>query len=112
MATTDPIIERLISVARLQTTISYGDVANLMDIDLRNPEGRAEISRILGEVSSKEVQSGRPMLSAVVIYKDEFLPGPGFFELARTLGRFEDGGDKLHFYIEELRRVYEYWSGR
>jgi len=51
------------------------------------------------------------MLSVVVVYKHgEQMPGPGFFELARSLGH--QFRDETQFWIEELRRVYRVWSGQ
>ena len=39
-------------------------------------------------------------------------PGPGFFELARELGRLEQNGDKSAFWKEERDNVYEAWRRR
>jgi hypothetical protein len=38
------------------------------------------------------------------------MPGPGFFELARSLGyQFRD---ETEFWVEQLHRVYRVWSRR
>jgi hypothetical protein len=38
------------------------------------------------------------------------LPGHGFFELARELGRLRDGSE-VAFHQQELRRVRQHYSG-
>ncbi len=49
------------------------------------------------------------MLSVVVVHKHgDMEPGPGFFELAKHLGR--DTKDLLRFWIDELKKVHAYWS--
>jgi hypothetical protein len=47
----------------------------------------------------------------IVVYKDGGMePGPGFFELARQRGH--DVSNKEAFWIQELRKVHEYWRGK
>jgi hypothetical protein len=75
--------------------------------------GRAFLRRIgsiLGELSEDEHRAGRPLISAVVVASETAVPGGGFFELARRLGLLK-AEEKDSFYIQELRRVYDYWSG-
>ncbi len=44
----------------------------------------------------------------VVPKESDMQPGPGFFHLAKRLGR--DTSDKTTCWVEELRRVHEYWG--
>jgi molybdopterin synthase catalytic subunit len=47
---------------------------------------------MLGEISSEEDTAGRGMLTVVVVHKvGDMQPGPGFFELAKHLGRDTTG---------------------
>ena len=103
------IHKKLMEVAHLQTTISYSELAPLADLDMSRDNDRAEIGRILGEVSVHEHEEGRPMLSAVVTHKDGD-PGKGFYTLARELGVMAWRIDKLAFWSQELRKVHDYWS--
>lgn len=49
------------------------------------------------------------MLTVVVVHKDgDQMPGPGFFQLARSLGR--DTRDGEAFWIGEMEEVYRAWS--
>ena len=43
---------------------------------------------MLGEISSEEDAAGRGMLTVLVVHRaGDMQPGPGFFELAKQLGR-------------------------
>jgi hypothetical protein len=51
------------------------------------------------------------MLSAVVVHKHgDMQPGPGFFELAKALGR--DVRDPLVCWVAEFNKVHGYWTNR
>ncbi len=50
------------------------------------------------------------MLSAVVVRKEDGLPGQGFFDLAKDLGRSVTDQDA--FWINEVRKVYSYWGSQ
>src|SRR6266403_499790 len=64
---------------------------------------------LLGEISSEEDASGRGMLSVIVVHKfGDMQPGPGFFELAKKLGR--DTSDILKCWVDELKKVHAVWS--
>jgi hypothetical protein len=66
---------------------------------------------LLGQISSEEDAARRGMLTVVVIHKaGDMQPGPGFFELAKSLGR--DIEDPMKFWIDELHRVFAVWSRR
>ena len=105
------IHKKLTEVARAQATISYSELAPLVDLDMSRDSDRAEMGRILGEISTHEHEERRPMLSAVVTHKDGD-PGKGFYTLARELGVMARRMSKLAFWSQELRRVHDYWSTR
>ena len=49
------------------------------------------------------------MLTVIVVHKEgDMQPGPGFFELARELGR--DTGDVLKCWVDEVRKVHAAWG--
>ena len=82
----------------------------MVGLDMSSPYDRRRIGSILGELSEDEHRAGRPLISAVVVASGTAVPGGGFFELARRLGLLR-AEDKDSFYIQELRRVHDYWSG-
>lgn len=100
----------LIDFARREDTIPYSDLVARIGAIALDPHSYA-MRAFLGEISTAEHNEGRGMLSVFVVYKyGEQMPGPGFFELARTLGyQFRD---ETEFWIGELQKVYRVWSRR
>ena len=91
--------------ARNRSTTTYSAlVAEIRAVPL-DPNSKV-LAEILDEISTESDATGKGMLSAVVVHKDDDdLPGPGFFALAKQLGR--DTSDKLAFHSAEVRRVHE-----
>jgi len=109
MTKVNSLYDRLMEVARAGKTITYGEIAPMLNLNMESQADRTEIGRILGEISTREHNEGRPMLSAVVVRKETQYPGEGFFNLARELG-LHHGNDDLAFFVEELKRVHAYWK--
>jgi hypothetical protein len=64
---------------------------------------------LLDKISRGEDAVGRGMLTVVVVHKHgDMQPGPGFFELAKALGRDTKNIEKC--WIDELRKVHAIWS--
>ncbi len=103
------IYEKLKEVARTATVTYYSAIAPLAGLDMDSPNDRYKIGAILDDINQHERELSRPMLSAVVVHKDTLMPGQGFFTLARALGLFI-GNDRDKFYIQELRKVHDYWA--
>src|SRR5438270_6474594 len=70
-----------------EKTIFYSElVEEVHAVKLRAKD--PALDTLLDEISREEDAAGRGMLSVVVVRKDkESLPGPGFFKLAKKLGR-------------------------
>lgn len=103
------IYDRLVEIAKGGDVTYYSDIAPLAGLDMSLPPDRNRISDILDEISRTESSLGRPLLSAIVILKDENIPGDGFFKMAKEL-RLYDGSDDFRFWIRELRRVHDHWT--
>lgn len=103
------IYERLKEVAREGQTITYSEIAPMANLNMESQADRNEIGRILGTISKREHEEGRPLLSAVVVLSGIGYAGKGFFTLAKELEIY-DGTDDLAFFVRELRRVHEYWQ--
>jgi len=104
------IYDKLKEVARAQDSIYYQQVGNLVGLDMHDPGDRVVIAQLLDDINREEVtEYQRPMLSAVVVRKEDFIPGQGFFKCAQKLGRYTVGLE-LDFYCEELQRVYDAWQ--
>lgn len=102
--------EVLVSVARRRGRIAYSElVAQISALHLEPHDSR--LFHLLGEISSEEDKAGRGMLTAIVVHKTgDMQPGPGFFELAKSLGRSTK--DPLACWISEFNKVHDYWANR
>ena len=100
--------EILAERARLRGTIPYSELVGRIETISMEPDSYA-LAHMLGEISGEEDAAGRGMLSVIVVHKlGDMQPGPGFFQLAKKLGR--DTSDILTCWIEELKHVQGYWS--
>jgi len=104
------IHDALVKLARKGETDCYENIGRLVGLSMSD-EGRYKLATYLEEISRYEFEHGRPLLSAVVVWKDAPLPGAGFFTLARQLGLLHEEDDVV-FYSKELVRVHDYWRGR
>lgn len=105
------IHEELIRVAKSRGYVNYSDVAPLAGLNMDLAHDRSQIAGILDGISQSEHNRGFPLLSAVVIRKDKNMTGNGFFALAKRLGLHKEG-DNLDFWLAELGRVHDHWSGQ
>lgn len=102
--------EILVAVARRRGRIAYSElVAQITALHLEAHDNR--LFHFLGEVSSEEDAAGRGMLTAIVVHKSgDMQPGPGFFGLARSLGR--NTKDVLACWVTEFNKVHDYWANK
>ena len=100
----------LIEVARRKGRIAYSElVAQISAIDIEAHDPR--MFHLLGEISTEEEKAGRGMLTAIVVHKSgDMQPGPGFFKLAKSLGK--DTSDTLACWVGEFNRVHDYWANK
>ena len=98
----------LIERAKLRGSIPYSElVRQIKSIDVEAHDQR--LFHLLGEVSTEEHTEGRGMLTVIVVHKHaDMQPGPGFFDLAKQLGK--DTSDILSCWVKELKNVHGYWS--
>lgn len=98
----------MIARAKLRGMIPYSDlVAQISAARFEAYDTR--LFNLLGQISVEEDAAGHGMLSVVVVHKHgDMQPGPGFFELAKHLGR--DTKDLLRFWSDELKKVHAFWS--
>ncbi len=108
-ADTQVIRQKLLEIAAAGDITHYSDIAPLAGLNMGSEVDRIRMAQILGNISSAEYQAGRPLLSAIVVFKDEFRPGDGFFKLAERLGLYH-GGDRDEYWVKELQRVRDYWA--
>lgn len=73
---------------------------------------RAEIGKILGEVSASEHNAKRPLLSALVIIKGTGEQGDGFYQLCEDLGygSWKKLKNDITFDSFQINRCYDFWN--
>ncbi len=103
------IHDRLKDVARKRSDITHEEVASLTNLDMADPDHRNQMSRILDVIARSEFAQGNPLLTVLVVHKQDHRPGHGFFELARELGLYE-GGDEFEYFALETKCVHDHWA--
>jgi hypothetical protein len=100
----------LVARAKVRGMIPYSElVSQLKTVQFQVHDPR--LFHLLGDVSTQEDAAGRGMLSVIVVHKSgDMQPGPGFFELAKKLGR--NTSDILSCWIAELKNVHAHWSAK
>ena len=97
----------MIDKSRHKDVIHYSDlVLEITMIDLEPRDIR--LNHMLYEIASEEDEARRGLLTALVVHKNDGIPGSGFFDMAEERGR--DISDPLTCWIEELENVYAIWS--
>ncbi|NTB96256.1 hypothetical protein G6M84_06985 [Agrobacterium tumefaciens] len=100
--------EVMISRARVRGMIPYSELADKIN-SIRLGAHDQRFFHFLGEISQEEDAAGRGMLTVLVVHRSgDMQPGPGFYELAKLLGR--DTTDLLRCWIDELHRVHAVWE--
>ena len=102
------VLAELVRAAQYRGLTTYQDIALLMGLPQSGNYMGKEVGLILGEISEDEVRARRPMLSSVAVGVNG-KTGPGFFGLARDLGRLDQNKDESAFWKEELLATYSAW---
>lgn len=105
-------LDELREVARRRTLTSYSDLAGAL-VDRTGLEIRAHdhaFPHLLGQIATREVEDGGPLLSALCIYKGGNEPGEGFYAIARHHGRVPawplNRAQKEKVWVEEVSEAY------
>ena len=99
--------EIILRYARRQEICTYKGIAD--ELGLEWSQAHRRMPMILGQVSEIEHDSGRPLLTAIVVSQSGKC-GNGFFEMARRVGAKIT--DNQIYQEEEQCRVFDYWRGR
>lgn len=102
--------EILIEVAKQRGRIAYSELTpRIQAIQFDYEDQR--FGWFLGEISEEEMKANRGMLSAIVVHKSgDMIPGPGFYDLAKRLGK--KVGDIDRFWLSEFNKVHDVWANR
>jgi hypothetical protein len=101
------------SVAKRRILVTYQELANALQV--LPPHSIHTVTQALERLMEEDMAANRPFIAALAISKARGgLPGAGFFDCARRLGRFAgdpDGQDARTFHAAELNAVFACWSG-
>jgi hypothetical protein len=105
--------EAVRAIVRKRSPIFYSDLTRRISSVAFGPHDYS-FHYLLYEISKEEDAAGRGMISALVVRQEDGLPGQGFFDLARELGR--DVSDRIRCWNDETRIVLDHcenhpWAG-
>lgn len=111
----ETVRKHLIEIARKGKTITYQELSDQCKLRLIMRESefaRAEIGRILGEISAFEYNNSRPLISSLVISKGDNYQGDGFYKLCEELGfgNWKKLKNDISFEIGQMNACYEFWK--
>lgn len=103
--------EDLISVAQSATgIITYKELGARYGFFGDDDYNYSKLANAIGAISEYEVENKRPMLSAIVVRRDDLRPGIGFFKLAKALkrmkGSYNSDINRDTFFINELANIH------
>lgn len=107
------VYSELIRAARYRGAITYQEKAKLMGVPTKGSYMASATGQILGEIVVDEHAQKWPMLSAIAVNL-QGVASPGFYTLARELGRLQDGSKEgeRQFWEKEKAAVYETWRAQ
>lgn len=105
------IYAELIAAARYRGVVTYQHLARLAGLPLKGSYMGKELGMYLGAVSEAEHALGRPLLSALAISTKD-TPGPGFFGIAQSLGKYSGSTreEEVDFWLNEREAAYDTWK--
>jgi hypothetical protein len=106
------LYERLVRAAKSGMPITYAEVGRLLELSLDYPPHRAEMMQLLGVITRHEAAKGRPMLTSVVLLKDEATPGKNFYRTGQELGLVQQGEDEVSFAIRQMNETFAFWGSK
>ncbi|MDG1280166.1 MAG: hypothetical protein P8O10_02570 [Pseudorhodobacter sp.] len=99
------LAEALAAQARAGRTISYGDLARQLAIP--GPGAIAKLTAALEALMAEDAAANQPLRAALCHSRlGNGQPAPGFFDMARHLGRF-DGTDPAGFVAAERASLFK-----
>jgi len=100
----------MVQAARYGGITTYQAIAQIMNLPLTGSHMGREVGHVVGAISEDELNNGRPMLSAIVVSVSG-RPGPGFFALARDLGKLKEDSKEAEERFWEMERaaIYKTW---
>lgn len=102
----------LVAAAHSRSLLTYAGIAHLTGLPTRGQDMANKVGHLVGEISEDEHNAGRPLLSALVVYKGDGTPSFGFYKLARKLGMLAGSSKSAEkaFTNKEQTNLFEFWK--
>ncbi len=106
------ILEMLTHAARNKQTLLYGDVMQSVGLTYQNAMHRQVFKEDLRTANRQsELYPHNLLLSALLVFKIQYIPEDDFFIMAQELGFFTAGKDsKTVFFKSQLERIFQYFE--
>jgi hypothetical protein len=106
------ILEILTEAAKNKKTLHYGDVMKTMGLAYQDSRHREKFTSYLREaVRKSELYEQGLLISALLVYKIQFIPEDDFFAMAHELGLFTPGKDsKTVFFKDQMERIFKFYE--
>ncbi len=113
MALSERVRSHLRVLASRRETITYRDLAKALE--LQPPNTIHRVTEALEVLIHEDHEDGAPLIAALVVSKVRGgVPAPGFFQLARSLGRYggpDAGPEAEAHHAREIEGAWSYWRG-
>lgn len=106
------ILQILTEAAKNKKTLYYGDVMKTMGLVYREARHREKFMSDLREaVQESELYEHGLLISALLVYKIQFIPDDDFFAMAHEMGFFTPGKDsKTVFFKDQMERIFKFYE--
>jgi hypothetical protein len=106
------ILKILTEAAKNKKTLYYGDVMKTVGLIYKEFKHRQAFTVDLREaVRKSELIEHGLLLSALLVYKIQFIPDDDFFDMAHELGLFTPEKDsKTVFFKDQMERIYKFYE--
>ena len=104
----------MFNAARYRGTVTYADIAEIRGLAPTGHYVWAEVGHMAGGISEAEHANEGPLLGALAVTGVTGSVGPGFFVLARRLGKLQrtTPNEERHFWEQERAAIYSTWERR
>lgn len=85
-----------------------------LGLNLENPHEKSLLADVIDEISEREYEEGRPLLSALVRVKGQKNQGDSFFRMCERLGygNWKELKKNSQFIEEQREACREFWSDK
>jgi hypothetical protein len=106
------ILEIITEAARNKKTLYHGDVMKTVGLDYKEALHRKTFTAALREAARKsELFEHGLLLSALLVYKIQFIPDDDFFDMAHELGLFTPNKDsKTVFFKDQMEGIFKFYT--